>query len=90
MACRTSTSSWVPPPRSLRKLFAQRCGHAILRSLTGNDPEQDSDREPEPPTKAIEKTLPRSGKRSGPEPTKEPRTGAGNARKEVGGNEGGT
>ncbi|KAK8199041.1 hypothetical protein HDK77DRAFT_431574 [Phyllosticta capitalensis] len=56
--------------------------------LLGNDPEQDSDREPEPPTKAIEKTLPRSGKRSGPEPTKEPRTGAGNARKEVGGNEG--
>ncbi|KAK7531735.1 uncharacterized protein J3D65DRAFT_638643 [Phyllosticta citribraziliensis] len=56
--------------------------------LLGNDPEQDSDREPEPPTKAIEKTLPRSGKRSGPEPTKEPRTAGANTRKEVGGNEG--
>ncbi|PNS20081.1 hypothetical protein CAC42_5531 [Sphaceloma murrayae] len=29
-----------------------------------NDPELDSDREPEPPTKAVDKNLPRSGKRA--------------------------
>ena len=30
----------------------------------GNDPELDPDREPEPPTKALDKPVPRSGKRN--------------------------
>ncbi|KAI9775910.1 MAG: hypothetical protein M1839_000699 [Geoglossum umbratile] len=35
--------------------------------LLGNDPEEDSDRDPEPPTKAVEKTLPRTAGRKVPE-----------------------
>jgi len=38
-----------------------------MYELLGNDPDQDSDREPEPPTKAIDKPVTRAGKRSGPE-----------------------
>ncbi|KLJ08027.1 hypothetical protein EMPG_16514 [Blastomyces silverae] len=37
-----------------------------LYELLGNDPEEDSDREPSPPTSAITKTAPRFGKREGP------------------------
>ncbi|KIV88163.1 hypothetical protein PV10_09084 [Exophiala mesophila] len=37
-----------------------------LYELLGNTSDQDSDREPEPPTKAIDKTAPRSGKRDAP------------------------
>jgi plasminogen activator inhibitor 1 RNA-binding protein len=33
---------------------------------TGNDPEEDSDREPEPPIKVVEKAGPRHGKRDVP------------------------
>lgn len=32
----------------------------------GNTSDQDSDREPEPPTKAIDKSVPRHGKRDAP------------------------
>lgn len=40
-----------------------------LTLLLGNDPDLDPDREPEPPTKAIDKPLERSGKRNaGAEP----------------------
>ena len=31
----------------------------------GNDPEYDSDKEPEPPTKAVDKPVARTGKRNG-------------------------
>lgn len=37
-----------------------------LYDLLGNDPDQDSDREPEPPTKAIDKPVARAGKRDAP------------------------
>ncbi|OJD12019.1 hypothetical protein AJ78_07322 [Emergomyces pasteurianus Ep9510] len=37
-----------------------------LYELLGNDPEEDSDREPEPPTTAITKPAARHGKREGP------------------------
>lgn len=36
----------------------------ILTFLTGNDPELDPDREPEPPTKAVDKPVQRTGKRN--------------------------
>jgi len=35
-----------------------------LYDLLGNDPEQDPDREPEPPTRALDKPVPRTGKRN--------------------------
>lgn len=37
-----------------------------LYELLGNDHDQDSDKEPEPPVKTVEKPLPRSGKRDAP------------------------
>lgn len=37
-----------------------------LFDLLGNDPELDPDREPEPPTKAVDKPTARTGKRNGP------------------------
>ncbi|KAL2424685.1 hypothetical protein ABEF95_011597 [Exophiala dermatitidis] len=40
-----------------------------LYELLGNTSDQDSDREPEPPTKAVEKPVPRHGKRNAPEVT---------------------
>ena len=36
-------------------------------TFEGNDPEEDSDREPPPPTQPIDKTLPRIGKRDAPD-----------------------
>ncbi|MCJ1323498.1 hypothetical protein MMC10_000159 [Thelotrema lepadinum] len=39
----------------------------LTHDLQGNDPEEDSDREPEPPTQAIDKPLPRSTKRDAPD-----------------------
>ncbi|KAK1054304.1 hypothetical protein LTR74_015907 [Friedmanniomyces endolithicus] len=51
-----------------------------LYGLLGNDPELDPDREPEPPTKAIDKPVQRSGKRNGGAegpPGDAPRTSAG-------------
>ena len=39
----------------------------LTKSFQGNDPEEDSDREPEPPTRAVEKPLPRSTKRDAPD-----------------------
>jgi plasminogen activator inhibitor 1 RNA-binding protein len=57
----------------------------------GNDPELDPDREPEPPTKAIDKPVPRSGKRDiGPKAPAEPssrRGGRGGSRGTETGNE---
>lgn len=38
-----------------------------LYELLGNDHDEDSDKEPQPPTKAIDKTLPRSTKKVAPE-----------------------
>ncbi|KZF22158.1 hypothetical protein L228DRAFT_147503 [Xylona heveae TC161] len=38
-----------------------------LYELLGNDPEQDSDREPEPPTQAIDKPVARTTKRNAPD-----------------------
>src|SRR5690625_3775136 len=38
----------------------------------GNDPEEDSDREPDPPTKAIDKPTNRYGKRDAPKAAPEP------------------
>lgn len=37
-----------------------------LYELLGNDPDLDSDKEPEPPVKTVDKPLPRSGKRDAP------------------------
>jgi len=39
-----------------------------LYELLGNTSDQDSDREPEPPTKAVDKPAPRTGKRDAPKP----------------------
>ena len=39
---------------------------SIVCNHLGNDPDQDSDREPEPPTKAIDKPSARFGKRDAP------------------------
>ncbi|KAK2757226.1 hypothetical protein FQN54_004740 [Arachnomyces sp. PD_36] len=50
-----------------------------LYELLGNDPEQDSDREPEPPTKAIDKPSARFGKRDAPKTAPEPTTTRGGA-----------
>ncbi|KAJ9651988.1 hypothetical protein H2198_008767 [Neophaeococcomyces mojaviensis] len=46
-----------------------------LYELLGNDPDLDSDKEPEPPTKAIDKPAARSGKRDGPVTDKPERRG---------------
>ncbi len=46
----------------------------VLINPTGNDPELDPDRPADPPTKAIDKTAPRRGKRDGsdaPRPAQE-------------------
>ncbi|KAL2014282.1 hypothetical protein VTN00DRAFT_1807 [Thermoascus crustaceus] len=52
-----------------------------LYELLGNDPELDPDRPPSPPTRAIEKPLPRVGKREAPkEAPTAPRGGAAGAR----------
>ena len=59
----------------------------------GNDPELDPDREPEPPTKAIDKPAARAGKRNAPAeaPVRDAgRGGRGGHRDGFGGNEGGT
>jgi len=62
-----------------------------LYELLGNDPEQDSDREPDPPVKAVEKTLPRTAKRNAPAEapvSKAPVDGRGARRGGLGGNDG--
>ncbi len=41
----------------------------ILIDITGNDPEQDSDAEPQAPTRAVEKTLPRTKRAPDAAPT---------------------
>jgi len=59
----------------------------------GNDPELDPDREPEPPTKAIDKPAARAGKRNAPAeaPVRDAgRGGRGGHRDGFSGNEGGT
>lgn len=50
----------------------------------GNDPEYDSDKEPEPPTKAVDKPVARSGKRNAPEVAP-----GGSAERNTGGERGG-
>ncbi|OCK81294.1 hypothetical protein K432DRAFT_21211 [Lepidopterella palustris CBS 459.81] len=63
-----------------------------LFDLLGNDPELDPDREPEPPTKAIDKPTARTGKRNTPNeapPARDAgRGGRGGHRDGFGGNEG--
>lgn len=64
----------------------------LLPRNTGNDPEQDSDQEPEPPVKVVDRTAPRRGKRDGPaEPqaTAAPSTRGGRGGRRLSGNEGG-
>jgi len=57
---RTSTSCWVQCfPRVATNL-------AIDMLKSGNTSDQDSDREPEPPTTAVDKTAARIGKRDAP------------------------
>ncbi|KAN0070509.1 telomere and ribosome associated protein Stm1, partial [Elaphomyces granulatus] len=52
-----------------------------LSHITGNDPDLDSDREPDPPTTAVEKPTPRHGKRDPPnEPPATTYGGSGGAR----------
>lgn len=63
-----------------------------LYELLGNDPELDSDREPEPPTKAIDKPAARHGKRDAPKEAPAaaaPAAPRGGARGGRGGREGG-
>ncbi|KAK5682845.1 hypothetical protein LTR17_027350 [Elasticomyces elasticus] len=59
--------------------MASQIASKNLYDLLGNDPELDPDREPEPPTKAIDKPAARAGKRNATEaPTNEaPRAAAG-------------
>lgn len=45
--------------------------------FTGNDPDQDSDKEPDPPVRTVDKPLPRSGKRDAPKVEKSEAGGAG-------------
>ena len=59
---------------------------------TGNDPDLDEDREPEPPVKVVDRTAPRRGKRDGPaEPraSTAPSTRGGRGGRGPTGNEGG-
>lgn len=57
---RTSTSFWV-------YFHALPCHRTILTTnFAGNTSDQDSDREPEPPTKTIDKPTARLGKRDAP------------------------
>lgn len=87
--CRTSTSYSVP---------ATACWWSSLPDnvFTGNDSDQDSDREAPEPTKVAEKPMARSGKRDAPkEAPVEPQTdnaargGRGGRRGSARGNEGG-
>lgn len=61
------------------------------RKPTGNDHDEDSDKEPEPPTKVVDKPAGRAGKRDAPDkPKDEPRGGtAGGERGGRGGRRGG-
>lgn len=62
---------------ALQRSASTNIAHHVLTN-PGNDPEQDSDREPEPPTKAIDKSAPRTGKRNaaGDAPARAPPAGA--------------
>ena len=58
---RTFTSCWVRPGR------IDRAAGQPLTTLIGNDPELDPERAtPQPPTKTVDKTAARTGKRNGP------------------------
>lgn len=53
-----------------------------LYELLGNDPELDPNREPEPPTRAVDRPIPRVGKRDAPkEAPSQPRLSENNARR---------
>jgi hypothetical protein len=54
----------TPAPRAAIGTDTCKTGQWILTTRPGNDPELDPDREPEPPTKVIDKPLPRAGKRN--------------------------
>jgi hypothetical protein len=80
---RTFTSCSVNPT-------FQRAPPPVLTHALGNDPDEDSDREPAPPPKVVEKSLPRSSKRNAPEvPPSESRRGAESERGGRGGRRGG-
>lgn len=56
-------------PRSKQKrtaIFSSTSLTYLRRDFTGNDPELDPNRAPEPPTKALDKPAPRVGKRDAP------------------------
>lgn len=61
-----------------------------LYELLGNDPDQDSDKEPEPPVKVIDKTPARTTKRNAPSeaPAPKPHAGSGRGARQYQGNEG--
>jgi len=59
-----------------------------LYELLGNDHEEDSDKEPEPPTKVVDKPLARTTKRNAPDPGAAPRGGASGERGGRGGRQG--
>lgn len=56
-------------PRNKQKrtaIFSSTSLTYLRRDFTGNDPELDPNRAPEPPTKALDKPAPRVGKRDAP------------------------
>ena len=84
---RTYTSCWVCP-RSVRTRPSTQ-----YSPRTGNDPELDPDRPADPPTRAIEKPVMRTGKRDGgdaPKPTPERQGNQTRAKQTASGNENGT
>ena len=81
------------PPRYAAQLTASIARSPSHILSLGNDPELDPGREPEPPTKAIDKPTARAGKRNAPAeaPVRDAgRGGRGGHRDGFGGNEGGT
>lgn len=65
---------------------ASRLHHLVSNTaayaITGNDPELDPNREPEPPTRAVDRPAPRHGKRDAPkEPATKPNLHENNARR---------
>lgn len=69
-------------------MSTNRIGALIHQCYIGNDHDQDSDREPEPPVKVVDKTPARTDKRNAPREA--PAAPAGGARRAgPGGNEGG-
>lgn len=80
-------------PRSKQKrtaIFSFTSLTYLRRDFTGNDPELDPNRAPEPPTKALDKPAPRVGKRDAPkEAPSQPRENTGRRGQRFQGNEAG-